>query len=104
MPGPLFVTNLQKIAGLARERRLVSIFHLPEFVHHGGVLSYGPDRNDLFRRAATYVDRLLKGARPTDLPVEQPTKFDLSINLATARAIGLTVPALVLAQAAEVIE
>ena len=104
VPGPLFVTNLQKIATLARERRLVSIFHLPEFVHYGGVLSYGPDRNDLFRRAATYVDRLLKGARPADLPVEQPTKFDLSINLATARTIGLTVPPLVLAQAAELIE
>jgi len=104
VPGPLFVTNLPKIAGLARERRLVSIFHLPEFVRSGGVLSYGPDRNDLFRRAATYVDRLLKGARPADLPVEQPTKFDLSINLATAKAIGLTVPPLVLAQAAEVIE
>jgi putative ABC transport system substrate-binding protein len=104
VPGPLFVTNLQKIAALARERRLVSIFHLPEFVQYGGLLSYGPDRNDLFRRAATYVDRLLKGARPADLPVEQPTKFDLSINLATARAIGLTVPPLVMAQAAEMIE
>jgi putative ABC transport system substrate-binding protein len=104
VPGPLFVTNLQTIARLARERRLVSIFHLPEYVQTGGLLAYGPDRNDLFRRAAAYVDRLLKGARPADLPVEQPTKFDLSINLATAKAIGLTVPPLVMAQAAEVVE
>lgn len=104
VPGPLFVTNLHKIAAFAKERRLASIFHLPEFVQMGGLLAYGPDRTDLFRRAAAYVDKILKGAKPADLPVEQPTKYDLSINLATARAIGLAIPPLMLAQAAEVIE
>jgi putative ABC transport system substrate-binding protein len=104
VPGPLFVTNLERIAALARERRLASIFHLPEYVHMGGLLAYGPDRNDLFRRAAHYVDRLLNGAKPAELPVEQPNKFDLSINLGTAKAIGLAVPPLMLMQAAEVIE
>jgi putative ABC transport system substrate-binding protein len=104
VPGPLFVNNLGRIATLARERRVASVFHLPEFVHAGGLLSYGPDRSDLFRRAASYVDRLLKGARPADLPVEQPNKFDLSVNLATARAIGLALPSLMLLQASELIE
>src|SRR4051812_29701165 len=104
VPGPLFVTNLERIVALARERRLVSIFHLPEYVHMGGLLAYGPDRNDLFRRAAHYVDRLLKGAKPAELPVEQPNKFELSVNLATAKAIGLAVPPLMLMQAGEVIE
>jgi putative ABC transport system substrate-binding protein len=104
VPGPLFVTNLERIAALARERRMVSVFHLSEYVHLGGLLAYGPDRNDLFQRAATYVDKILKGAKPADLPVEQPTKFELSINLATARAIGLAVPPLMMVQADEVIE
>jgi putative tryptophan/tyrosine transport system substrate-binding protein len=104
LPGPLFVTHLQMIADVARARRVPSIFHLPEFAHMGGLLAYGPDRSDLFRRAAVYVDKILKGARPSDLPVEQPTKLGLSVNLATARAIGLTVPALILARSDEVIE
>ena len=104
VPGPLFVTNLKRIAALARERRLASIFHLPEYVHLGGLLAYGPDRTDLFRRAAGYVDRLLKGAKPADLPVEQPNKFDLSINTGTAKAIGLAIPQLMLVQASELVE
>jgi putative ABC transport system substrate-binding protein len=104
VPGPLFVSNLKRIATFARGARMASIFHLPEYVQAGGLLSYGPDRNDLFRRAADYVDRILKGARPGDLPVEQPVKYELTINMATAREIGLIVPPLVLAQAAELIE
>lgn len=104
VPGPLFVSNLKQIAAFARNARLASIFHLPEFVQVGGLLSYGPDRVDLFRRAADYVDKILKGAKPADLPVEQPVKYELTINMTTARQIGLTVPPLVLAQAAEIVE
>ena len=104
VPGPLFVSNLKAIAAFARDARMASIFHLPEYVQFGGLLSYGPDRIDLFRRAADYVDRILKGARPADLPVEQPVKYELTINMATARQIGLIVPPLVLAQAAELVE
>jgi putative ABC transport system substrate-binding protein len=70
----------------------------------GGLLAYGPDRLDLFERAAAYIDRILKGAKPAELPVEQPVKYHLSINLRTAKAIGLTVPPLVLVQAGELIE
>jgi putative ABC transport system substrate-binding protein len=103
-PGPIFVAHLQMIADVAKARRIASIFHLPEFVHVGGLLAYGPDRNDQFRRAAAYVDKILRGAKPSDLPVEQPTKLGLSVNLATARAIGMSVPSLLLAQANEVIE
>lgn len=103
-PGPVFVVNAKRIADFARERRLPSIFHLPGFVRAGGLLSYGPDRADLFRRAATYVDKILKGANPADLPVEQPTKFQLVINLTIARTLGLAVPPLLLARADEVIE
>ena len=98
------IANLKRIAAFARGARMASIFHLPEYVQAGGLLSYGPDRNDLFRRAADYVDRILKGARPADLPVEQPVKYELTINMATARQIGLIVPSLVLAQAAELVE
>jgi len=103
-PAPLFVTHLGRIAPFAAQNRLASVFHLPEFVRQGGLLAYGPDRNDLFRRAAGYVDRILKGAKPADLPIEQPTKFSLSINAAAARAMQIAIPRLLLAQADEVIE
>jgi putative tryptophan/tyrosine transport system substrate-binding protein len=104
LPTPIFVVNEKRIAEFAFEHRLPSIYHLPEFVQAGGLLSYGPDRADLFRRAAAYVDKILKGAKPSDLPVEQPSKFHLAMNLKTATALGLTVPQLLLSQADEVIE
>jgi putative ABC transport system substrate-binding protein len=104
LPAPVFVVNERRIADFALKNRLPSMFHLPEFAHAGGLMTYGPDRADLFRRAASYVDKILKGAKPADLPVEQPTKFQFVLNLKTARALGLTVPRLLLAQADEVIE
>jgi putative tryptophan/tyrosine transport system substrate-binding protein len=104
MPNPVFVTNLKRIADFATQNRLPSIFHLREFADAGGLVSYGVDRSDLFRRAATYVDKILKGANPADLPIEQPTKFELVVNLKTAKALGLAVPPSVLARADEVIE
>jgi putative tryptophan/tyrosine transport system substrate-binding protein len=104
LPSPIFVVNEQRIADFAAKHRLPSMFHLREFVQAGGLLAYGPDRADLFRRAATYVDKILKGANPADLPVEQPTKFQLVINLTTAKALGLTVPRYLLAEADEIIE
>ena len=104
MPNPVFVTNLRRIADFAARNRLPSIFHLREFANDGGLVSYGVDRSDLFRRAATYVDKILKGANPADLPIEQPTKFELVINLRTAKALGLNVPPSLLARADEVIE
>jgi len=104
MPNPVFVTNLKRIADLAAKHRLPSIFHLREFADSGGLLTYGIDRADMFRRAATYVDKILKGAKPADLPVEQPTKFQLVINLKTAKALGLTIPQSVLFRADQVIQ
>ncbi len=93
---PLFVTNLKRIAGLAAKSRLPSIYHLSEFADAGGLVTYGPDRADMFRRAATYVDKILKGAKPGDLPIEQPTKFELVVNMKTAKALGITIPQSVL--------
>ena len=104
MPAPIFVVNEKRIADFAVKNRLPSTFHLPEFVRVGGLMAYGPDRSDLFRRAAVYVDKILKGAKPGDLPIEQPTKFQLVINLSTAKALGLTIPPTILVRADEVIE
>jgi len=103
MPDPLFAGNLKQIADLAAKSRLPSMFHLTEFVDSGGLVAYGVDRSDQFRRAATYVDKILKGRTPADLPVEQPMKFELVFNLKTAKQIGLKVPPNVLVRANRVI-
>ncbi len=93
-----------RIAELAIKHRLPTMFDLRMYVEAGGLMSYGPSLADLHRRAATYVDKILKGTKPADLPVEQPTKFELAINLRTAKALGLTIPQSVLIRADEVIE
>jgi len=101
---PLAITNRVRINTLALVMRLPTMFGAREFVEVGGVMSYGPNLSELYRRAAELVDKILRGAKPADLPVEQPTKFDLIFNLTTAKALGLTIPPMVLARADEVIE
>ena len=93
-----------KLAELAVKSRLPAIYNFLEFVEAGGLMTYGVSRNDLARRAATYVDKILKGTKPADLPVEQPIKFELVINLKAAKQIGLTIPPNVLARADRVIK
>ena len=96
-------SNRTRVAELAVKNRLPVVYNAPEFVQEGGLMSYGVSFPDLFRRAATYVDKILKGAKPGDLPVEQPTKFELVINLKTAKQINLKIPPNVLARADKVI-
>ena len=101
---PMFIAGAKPLADLAMKYKLATSFGPREHAVAGGLLSFGPDRAALFRRAATYVDKILKGARPADLPVEQPTKFDLVINLKTGKALGLTFPPSLLVWADQVIE
>jgi ABC-type uncharacterized transport system substrate-binding protein len=96
--------NGPRIATLALHMRLPTIFEHASAVRDGGLMSYGADLTDLFRRAANFVDKILRGAKPGELPIEQPTKFNLAINLKTAEALGLTVPPVLLTTADEVIE
>jgi putative ABC transport system substrate-binding protein len=100
----LTVSNRERIASLAIKNRLPTISEFRDFAISGGLAAYGPDAIDIARRAAAYVDKILKGAKPADLPVEQPTKFEFVINLKTAKALGLTIPPSLLARADEVIQ
>src|SRR5207248_1987859 len=98
------MANLMTNDPLVAQHRLPAIYTLTPFVSAGGLMTYTPSQKDLFRRAAGYVDKILKGAKPADLPVELPMRFDLVINLQTAQALGLTIPQHVLLQATEVIQ
>ena len=96
--------NRHLIADLATEHRMPAIYSSKEFIDAGGLIAFGVNYRDMYRRAAIYVDKIFKGAKPADLPVEQPTKFELVINLKAAKALGLDVPPTLLARADEVIE
>ena len=100
---PVLNTQRTRIVDLAVKNRVPIVYGQQEFAQAGGLMTYGVSLTELFRRAATYVDKILKGAKPSDLPVEQPTKFELVINLKTAKQIGLTIPPNVLARADRVI-
>jgi putative ABC transport system substrate-binding protein len=100
----VFFLQRRQVADLAVKGRLPTIFGRPEYVENGGLVFYGPSYTDLFRRAATFVDKILKGRTPADLPVEQPMKFEFIINLKAAKQIGLTVPPNVLVRADKVIK
>jgi putative ABC transport system substrate-binding protein len=102
--GRIVSPNREKFVALAARYRLPAMYHQSVIVQAGGLMSYGPNFPDLYRRAATYVDKILKGAKPADLPVEQPSRFELVVNLKTAEALGLKVPPSILDRADEVIE
>ena len=104
LPSPTFLYERRRLVDLAAKHHLPTAFAFREYVDVGGLMSYGPDIADMYRRAASYVDKILKGAQPGDLPIEQPTKFELVINLKTARALGLTIPPSLLQRADQVIE
>jgi putative ABC transport system substrate-binding protein len=100
---PLFVLHRRRIADLAAKNHLPAVYASREVVDAGGLMFYGPSISDMFRRAAVYVDKILKGAKPADLPMEQPTRFELIINLKTVKALGLTIPQSLLRRADEII-
>ena len=102
-PGRTFFAERKRIVELAGKHRLPAIYAEKEYVDNGGLMSYGTDYTDLYRRAAVYVDKILKGAKPADLPVQQATKFEFIINLKAAKQIGLTIPGRVLERANQVI-
>jgi putative ABC transport system substrate-binding protein len=104
LPSNMFNTERRRLVDLAAKNRLPAVYERREFVDAGGLMSYGSNFADLFRRAASYVDKILKGAKPADLPIEQPTRFELVINLKTAKALGLTIPQPLLLRADEVIQ
>jgi putative ABC transport system substrate-binding protein len=104
LPSAFYAAHRKKLVDLAAESRLPAMYDSREYVEAGGLMAYGPNLSDLYRRAAGYVDKILKGAKPADLPVEQPTKFELVINLKTAKALGLTIPPSLMLQADEVIQ
>jgi putative ABC transport system substrate-binding protein len=104
LPHPVAGENRRLIAGLASKHRLASIYPFSEFAEAGGLMTYGPTNDDLWRRAAEFVDKILKGAKPSDLPVAQPSRFELVINVKTAKALGLTIPQPVLLRADRIIE
>ena len=101
---PLFILASRQLIELANHHRVAASYDNRLIVDVGGLMSYGPDTVEMFRQSARYVDKILKGEKPADLPIEQPTKFVLAINLRTAKELGLTVPAAILARADEVIE
>jgi ABC-type uncharacterized transport system substrate-binding protein len=101
---PLLNTNRIRINTLALGARLPTMHGIRDYVEAGGLMSYGPNLPDQFRRAADYVDKILRGTKPGDIPIEQPTKYDLVVNLITAQSLGLTIPPMLLARADEVIE
>ena len=104
MSDPLFVMTSRQLIELAAQHRMAASYDNRPIVNAGGLMSYGPDTVDMIRQSARYVDKILKGEKPADLPIEQPTKFVLAINLKTAQALGLTVPPSILARVDEVIE
>jgi putative ABC transport system substrate-binding protein len=101
---PMFFGHRRQLADLALKHRLPTLFAFREYAEDGGLMAYGPSYTELFQRAAGYVDKIIRGARPGDLPVEQPTRFELIVNLKTAKALGLTIPPSVLARAGEILQ
>jgi ABC-type uncharacterized transport system substrate-binding protein len=104
LPSPFFNSQRRTLIGLAARYRLPAIYEFKEYVEDGGLMSYGPSMNEMFRDSASHVDRILRGARPGDLPVEQPRSFELAINRRTAATLGLTIPPSVLARADQLID
>jgi putative ABC transport system substrate-binding protein len=104
MPDVFMTSHRASIISAAARNNVPAVYYLSAFAREGGLLSYGPDPVDIYRRAATYVDRILRGAKPADLPVQLPTKFEMAVNLKTAKALGLAVPPSIMLRATEVIE